>query len=200
MTSGKSQVMRALMASVAMGLMPAAAHAQQQETIAYDQPAQDLGDALRNVATLAGIELYASADDLEGLQAPALKGGLTTREAIDALLRGTGLVARFERGSVTIGRAGGRRVDTSGSQSEPIIVTGSRIKGAPSAVPVMRVTSEDIRNAGQNDLGEVARSLPQNFGGGQNPGIGNTQERPMRTSTSTARRHSTCVGSVPMPL
>ncbi|MDK2758201.1 MAG: TonB-dependent receptor [Blastomonas fulva] len=178
MTSGKSQVMRALMASVAMGLMPAAAHAQQQETIAYDQPAQDLGDALRNVATLAGIELYASADDLEGLQAPALKGGLTTREAIDALLRGTGLVARFERGSVTIGRAGGRRVDTSGSQSEPIIVTGSRIKGAPSAVPVMRVTSEDIRNAGQNDLGEVARSLPQNFGGGQNPGIGNTQGAP----------------------
>jgi len=175
MMSGKSQVMRALMASVALGLMPAAAHAQQQEKMDYDQPAQDLGDALRNVATRAGIELYASADDLEGLQAPALKGDLTTREAIEALLRGTGLVARFERGSVTIGRAGGRRADEAGSQSDPIIVTGSRIKGAPSAVPVTTVTSEDIRNAGQNDLGEVARSLPQNFGGGQNPGIGNSQ-------------------------
>lgn len=176
--SGKSQVMRALMASVALGLMPAAVHAQQQEKMVYDQPGQDLGDALRNVATRAGIELYASADDLEGLQAPALKGDLTTREAIEALLRGTRLVARFERGSVTIGRADGRRADEADSQSDPIIVTGSRIKGAPSAVPVTMVTSEDIRNGGQNDLGEVARSLPQNFGGGQNPGIGNTQGAP----------------------
>ncbi len=173
--SGKYRFVHALMAGVTLGCVPAVAHAQQQETIVFDQPAQDLGDALRSVAARAAIELYASADDLEGLQAPRLEGSLTTREAIETLLRGTGLVARFEQGSVTIRRAGGRRAGQTGSPSDPIVVTGSRIRGAPSAVPVTTVTSEDIRNGGLNDLGEVARSLPQNFGGGQNPSIGNTQ-------------------------
>src|SRR3546814_15927295 len=40
------------------------------------------------------------------------------------------------------------------------------------------MSSEDIRNACQSDLGEVARSLPQSCGGGQNPGIGNSQGAP----------------------
>src|SRR3546814_13052525 len=69
----------------------------------------------------------------------------------------------------------GRAQSESSPAQEDIVVTGSRISGAPSAAPVIRVTSEDIRNGGQADLGEVARSLPQNFGGGQNPGIGSGQ-------------------------
>src|SRR3546814_5363529 len=43
---------------------------------------------------------------------------------------------------------------------------------------MIRISSEDILTAGQSDLGEVARSLPQSFGGGQNPGIGNSQGAP----------------------
>src|SRR3546814_4989151 len=66
----------------------------------------------------------------------------------------------FERGSVIIL---GRAQSESSPAQEDIVVTGSRISGAPSAAPVIRVTSEDIRNGGQADLGEVARSLPQNF-------------------------------------
>src|SRR3546814_15062649 len=65
----------------------------------------------------------------------------------------------------------GRAQSESSPAQEDIVVTGSRISGAPSAAPVIRVTSEDIRNGGQADLGEVARSLPQNFGGGA-PGDG----------------------------
>lgn len=173
--SGKYRFVMALMAGAALGCLPAAAQAQQQDKIAFDLPAQDLGDALRSVAARGAIELYAAADDLEGLKAPRLEGSLTTREAIETLLRGTGLVARFEPGAVTIRSADGRRASDGDAQSDPIVVTGSRIRGAPPAVPVTTVTSEDIRNGGQNDLGEVARSLPQNFGGGQNPGIGSNQ-------------------------
>lgn len=148
----------------------------QQERQSYDLPAQDLGDALRGAATIAGIELYASSRDLEGKIAPPLKGELTPREAIEALLARSGLVARIEAGSVIISKAAlaPSPLDAS-SDDEPIIVTGSRIAGAAPVTPVIRVTAEDIRKAGQNDLGEVARSLPQNFGGGQNPGIGNGQ-------------------------
>src|SRR3546814_5940506 len=53
-----------------------------------------------------------------------------------------------------------------------IVVTGSHIRGAAIASPVITVGRDSIDKAGQNDLGEVVRSIPQNFSGGQNPGIG----------------------------
>jgi len=170
----KSRPLALLLVGSAACLSPAAALATQHQRQTYDMPAQDLGDALRSAAAMADIELYASSRDLEGKTAPPLKGELTPREAIEALLANSGLVARFEAGSVVISK--GTPIANAGDiGAEPIIVTGSRITGAPTATPVIRVTSEDIRNAGHADLGEVARSLPQNFGGGQNPGIGNSQ-------------------------
>ncbi|KGB54702.1 TonB-dependent receptor precursor [Sphingopyxis sp. LC81] len=172
--SGKSRFYLSLMVGIAC-LHPVAAAAQLQDRQSFDLPTQDLGDALRKVAAQAGIELYASSTDLAGRKAPPLNGDITPREAIEILLRGTGLTARFESGSVIIL---GRAQSESSPAQEDIVVTGSRIAGAPSAAPVVRVTSEDIRNGGQADLGEVARSLPQNFGGGFNPGIGNGQGAP----------------------
>src|SRR3546814_19337673 len=53
-----------------------------------------------------------------------------------------------------------------------IVVTGTRIRGAPVASPVIVLSEDDIRNSGQTSLGEVVRSIPQSFGGGQQPGIG----------------------------
>jgi iron complex outermembrane recepter protein len=52
-----------------------------------------------------------------------------------------------------------------------IIVTGTRIRGAEIAGDIITLESEAIIAAGQIDLGEALRSLPQNFGGGQNPGV-----------------------------
>src|SRR3546814_4622119 len=46
------------------------------------------------------------------------------------------------------------------------------IRGAPVASPVIVLSEDDIRNSGQTSLGEVVRSIPQSFGGGQQPGIG----------------------------
>lgn len=173
----KSYSLAVLMAGAAMVLTPVTAQATQQNEQQFNLPRQPLGDALRSVAAQAGIELYASARDLDGRTAPPLAGKMTAREAIGALLRGTGLTARFDKGAVIIGgRAGAEAPDE--TPAEEIIVTGTRIAGAPAAVPVVRVSAEDIRNGGQADLGEVARSLPQNFGGGQNPGIGNSQGAP----------------------
>jgi outer membrane receptor protein involved in Fe transport len=57
-------------------------------------------------------------------------------------------------------------------EGTPIIVTGSRIRGAAVAGDVITLDQQAIISAGQIDLGEALRSLPQNFGGGQNPGIG----------------------------
>ena len=175
--SRKSISLAAMMAGAAMALTPATAQAGQQDEQMFNLPTQDLGDALRSVAAQAGIELYASTRDLEGRSSPPLAGKMTAREAIETLLRGTSLTARYDKGAVIIG---GRPGDETPSEapSEAIIVTGTRIAGAPATVPVIQVSAEDIRNGGQADLGEMARSLPQNFGGGQNPGIGNSQGAP----------------------
>ncbi len=59
------------------------------------------------------------------------------------------------------------------AQEQAIVVTGSRIRGAVVASDVTTVARDAIVAAGQIDLGEATRALPQNFSGGQNPGIGN---------------------------
>jgi outer membrane receptor protein involved in Fe transport len=57
------------------------------------------------------------------------------------------------------------------TQLDTITVTGTRIKGGTTPSPVITIGSERIREEGFTDLGEVIRSLPQNFSGGQNPGV-----------------------------
>lgn len=54
----------------------------------------------------------------------------------------------------------------------PIVVTGTRIRGARIIGDTTRIDRETIVEAGQIDLGEAIRTLPQNFSGGQNPGVG----------------------------
>lgn len=54
---------------------------------------------------------------------------------------------------------------------EEILVTGTHIRGAEVSSPVVTITQEEMRLSGHNTLGEVIRALPQNFSGGQNPGI-----------------------------
>lgn len=58
------------------------------------------------------------------------------------------------------------------SDSTPIVVTGSRIRSARAVGDVITLDRQSIVEAGQVDLGEAVRSLPQNFAGGQNPGVG----------------------------
>jgi len=54
---------------------------------------------------------------------------------------------------------------------QAITVTGTRIRGGTTPSPVITIGSEQIQQEGFADLGEVIRSVPQNFSGGQNPGI-----------------------------
>lgn len=162
----------ALLAAAATFIfLPKGAWAQADETYQFDLPAQDLGDALRAVAAQAGLQLYARADDVNTVSVPRLDAKLTARQAIGRLLAGTGLNARFENSAVIVrGRSDARTPSL--SNSSDIVVTGSHIRGASTAAPVTILSRAEIENAGQNDLGEVVRSLPENFGGGQNPTVG----------------------------
>lgn len=54
---------------------------------------------------------------------------------------------------------------------QAVTVTGTRIRGGSTPSPVITIGSEQIQQEGFTDLGEVIRNVPQNFSGGQNPGV-----------------------------
>jgi outer membrane receptor protein involved in Fe transport len=164
----------ALSASVAALILPAVPAAAQEQRQNYSLPAQPLAQALREVSLLSGQTIVAPAEILRGRIAPAIRGTYTLGEVVDALLVGSGLVARPVGDGLFIDR--GQTSPSDIAAGEPadgdIVVTGSRIRGAPVASPVIRVDQQAMRDSGQISLADVARSIPQNFGGGQNPGVG----------------------------
>lgn len=160
--------------AVPAAIAPAPAHAEAGPSRSYDLPAQPLSDALVAVGRVSGWEVIVSSSDVSGKQAPPLKGTFTVRQAVQTLLDGSGLVAEVSNGTVLIrGRAqapGPVEPDSAGPAAD-IVVTGSRIRGAAPTSPLISVSREAMRDAGQSDLGEAMRSVPQNFSGGQNPGV-----------------------------
>jgi outer membrane receptor protein involved in Fe transport len=133
-------------------------------------PAGPLAASLRAVARASGRSIAAPADLVAGKTAPALNGEFTVDTALDLLLAGTGLRARAVGDGLIIERDPS---DTASAAPGPeIVVTGSRIRGGKIASPVITIGREEARDRGQATLGEIVRSIPQSFGGGQNPGIG----------------------------
>jgi len=151
----------------------AASHAAPAVEREFHLPAQDLGQALRAVGRISGLDVMFPADAVAGRTAPALDGRLVPLTAIEDLLAGSGLTASFADGAILIR---GRDAANSDGKPQPptaadIVVTGSRIRGAQPTSPVISATRADIEDRGLTDLGAYARSLPQNYSGGQNPGV-----------------------------
>jgi outer membrane receptor protein involved in Fe transport len=171
MRFGKSILMAGATTCLFVSCTQVAAEEARRET--YDLPSQPLGEALRAVARANGQQLVADAKAIEGRRSPALSGAYTLEEAVRVLLRDTALTAEFSGQTVIIrgrARASDAQVTDAAEQGQ-IMVTGSRIRGAPPASPVTTLNAAQIVQAGQNDLGEAVRTLPQSFGGGQNPGV-----------------------------
>ncbi|MES1973358.1 MAG: TonB-dependent receptor [Pseudomonadota bacterium] len=138
----------------------------------YDMPAQPLSQSIKALAAAARRSILAPTSLLDDHQAPALRGHYTVEEALDVLLAGSGLRARRTGRVIVIepeARAPG--ADTAEAESE-ITVTGSRLRGGPIGSTVISLAQQQMRDQGQASLGEVVRSIPQSFGGGQNPGVG----------------------------
>lgn len=150
------------------------AWAQQGQSRSYDLPAQSLAVSLRTVALTSGRNILVPSRLVRGRQAPVLKGIFTAEEALAVLLAGSGLQMRADRDNLIVEQAAADPDPEAGApaQDNDILVTGSRIRGGSVASPVINVTQEEARNAGQASLGEIVRSIPQSFGGGQNPGVG----------------------------
>lgn len=157
----------------AMMVVAAPARADDGRRQEYNIEVQSLGDALRTVSRQSGREIIFSAEAVVGKQAPPLRGNYSADEAVRTLLAGSDLSAEFRKDVIIIrGRSEPSRRNASESTvASDIVVTGSRIRGATTASPVIALTREGIRTAGMSNVDEAIRSIPQNFGGGQNPGV-----------------------------
>lgn len=156
----------------------------------YSIAAGTLGDALNQWAAQSQMRIVYAPELVQGKIAPAVSGTLTWREALQKLLAGSGLEWNLVGNNlVAVRKAAAPQQPADVNQkraSKPkasapkvqqlgqVTVTGTRIRGAQPSSPLVVITQEDMRLAGDNNLGDVIRSLPQNFSGGQNPGVGLT--------------------------
>jgi outer membrane receptor for ferric coprogen and ferric-rhodotorulic acid len=74
------------------------------QPVRFDIAAQPLATALDQFARQAGLQLVFAPQLAQGRQAPAVQGAHEVRQALDALLRGSGLAGHVEGGTLTVER------------------------------------------------------------------------------------------------
>lgn len=160
----------------------------------FDISSQPLATAVVAYSRQSGVPVLAPMELMRGKIAPPVRGRLSAEAALTQLLAGSGLRSvRGPKGGFALVRTGAAviqggsgeapllREDEAGQgaaagagaklEPEEITVTGTRVRGGHAASPLIVRDQEEMRNAGHSDLGTVIRSIPQNFTGGQNPGV-----------------------------
>lgn len=155
----------------------------------FNIPAGDLEVSLDRFATQTGLQLGYRPDVVVGKRSVALRGRMTWRDALSRMLQGSGLEFRQVTDTAIVidrpapkpapGASAATPAMQSGTQRDEakvtdigaVTVTGTRIRGGVTPSPVITIGQERIREEGFSNLGEVIRSVPQNFAGGQNPGV-----------------------------
>jgi hypothetical protein len=146
--------------------------AQPTATLLLDLPAQPLEQSLRDVSLRTGISVIAPAELVDGRSAPALRGQHSARSAVDALVAGSGLAVRVVDGALVI-TAGERAEALAADEAEDVegqelVVTGTNLRGAEPASPLITITRRDIDRTGATSVDQLLRILPQNTQGGVN--------------------------------
>lgn len=159
--------------STATAAMPA--HAQDApEKKHFEVPSQPAASALNQFAEQADITLVFSQDAVSGVVVRPLKGSYTTQDALRVMLESTGLAwHEMEGGVISVTRSIEAGHGSAGGTQDlqTITVTGTRIRGGTTPSPIISIGSERIQEEGFTDLGQVMRSISQNYSGGQNPGV-----------------------------
>ncbi|MDB5581650.1 MAG: TonB-dependent receptor [Bradyrhizobium sp.] len=157
---------------------PVAAHAQQR-SFQLDIPAQDMGSALKALASATGQQVVFKGSTVRGKRNNAVRGSYSPEDAVALLIRGTGLASsRSPRGVIVIapaavvataasqsaGEAIARSDAARDDRSQDIVVTGTNIRGiAPVGSPLTVYTKADLQQSGAGTLEQFARTMPENF-------------------------------------
>jgi outer membrane receptor protein involved in Fe transport len=148
---------------IGSGLHATPAAADLASKVRFDIGPQELASALLRYSEQSGVQVTGSADVLEGRATTGVTGDLVARDALEALLKGTQLhYDVIDANTVAIL---GKLATTSAAIQE-IVVTGSHIRGATGAAPLMVFSRQDIEDTGFSSAQQLIQSLSQNFGGG----------------------------------
>lgn len=157
---------------VAAFALASPAWAQREAAQDYALPAQDLSRSVRAVAAASHRNIIASADLLAGRTAPALVGRHQARQALDILLRGSGLEVEVVGDALLVrpsDRAARPEPTPRAAADDELVITGTRIRGsAPVGAPLITIDRTDIDRSGYATTQQILQSIPQNFGGGPN--------------------------------
>ena len=175
---------RVLLLTLACSVALAAQAQARSSTI--DVPAGDLAAALNDLARQSGTQLVYRAEDLKGRRTAGVRGATSADQALEQLLRGSGLVARRDQvsGAVLVARvepparrpapapqaqeasAGSAPAEEPVVEIDTVTVTGSRIPRAQieGPAPITVVTAEQIQANGFTTVPDILRGLTQNSG------------------------------------
>jgi len=156
----------------------------------YDIPAGSLSSALGAWGAQSDRQVVFAPDLVTGKQTRGVSGQYGAEQALAQLLAGTGLTWKRINGQTyalkkapppqppRANRKAASKSKISSStgaqkvtQLDTVSVTGTRIRGGVTASPTITIGAQQIQDEGFTDLGDVIRSVPQNYAGGQNPGV-----------------------------
>lgn len=156
-------------------------HAADSAKKSFDVPAGSAGETLKIFAAQAGREIVFAAATVGDRATNAVRGELSTTEALDRLLAGSDLAATQDAktGAIAVRRttplpgpketARAEEAPTTRAENQKAIelerieVTGSRLRlasGERPVQPVLTFTSADIERTGAADLGQLFQYIP----------------------------------------
>lgn len=141
-----------------------------QDVREFDIPAGSLGDALQQYATQSDQQLFYSGTLVVGLQTAGLRGRISSSDALNRLLVGTGLFWSRTGAGVIVLRRDDRASAEAVTEVDDVIVTGTLLKSSGDlASPVVILDREALDRRGFGTVAETLTSLPQNYAGSATP-------------------------------
>jgi iron complex outermembrane receptor protein len=149
-----------------------------QEARSFNIAAQPLTTALEAFGKQSGMEILFDRGQVAGKSSGAVKGSMAPGEALARMTAGTGMSVRQANGSTFVVSPGPQSAAAPAAaepaQVSELTVTGSHIRGAPPASPLLVISRHDLEGSGQTTVVDALRALPENFGGGAGQGAPNT--------------------------
>ena len=140
----------------------------------FDIPAETAAKALGDFAKQANVQIMFPYDEAARVSVPAIKGEFTREEVLARILQSTNLEIAAQDDKTISLRVANKKATGPEARAEDVVevvVTGTHIRGGNPTSPVHTVTRKDIEQSGYSQIGDVMRALPENFSGGQNPGV-----------------------------
>ncbi|WAC49790.1 TonB-dependent receptor [Asticcacaulis sp. SL142] len=167
----------ALVASLTLAL-PAGAFAQ-AEVQTFEIKAATTAQVLNEFARQSGTQIIFDHDIASQTVARSVSGRLTRQEALSLILAGSRLEIARQTADLIVLKVKGSPAKPEGAGADihapvdilEVVVTGTHITGAPATSPARSVSRGDIERSGYGQTGDLVRSLPETFSGGQNPGV-----------------------------